>query len=49
MIYYLQEGLKLFIKVEIEQQAQKSVNFEEMVQKAVNTEVKVGLRSSPMI
>ena len=49
MICYFQEGLKPSIKVEMEQQDWESMDFEEMVQKAVNAEVKAGLRSSTMI
>ena len=49
MIYFFREGLKLFIKVEIEQQDRESVDFEEMVQKIVKVEVKAGLRSSTMV
>ena len=48
MICYFREGFKPSIKVKIEQQDQKSINFEEMIQKAVNTEAKAGLRSSTM-
>ena len=36
MIYYFREGLKPFIKVEMEQQDRESMDFEEMVQRAVN-------------
>ena len=49
MICYFRESLKLFIKVEIEQQDQKSMNFEEMMQKAVNAEAKAGLRPSIIV
>ena len=49
MICYFWESLKPSIKVEMEQQNQESINFEEMVQRAVNMESKVGLRSSTMI
>ena len=49
MIYYFQEGLKFFIKVEIKQQDQESMNFEEMMQKTVNAEAKPGLGSSTMV
>ena len=49
MICYFRESLKLFIKVEIEQQNRESIDFEEMMQKAVNAEAKVGLRSSTMV
>ena len=37
------------MKVEIEQQDRESMNFEEMVQRVVNVEAKVGLRSSTMV
>ena len=49
MICYFQEGLKPSIKVKIEQQDWESVNFEEMVQKAVNAKAKAGLRSTTMV
>ena len=49
MICYFREGLKPFIKVEMEQQDQESMDFEEMVQRAVNAEAKAGLRSSTMV
>ena len=49
MICYFREGLKPSIKVEMEQQDQESMDFEEMVQRAVNVEAKVGLRSSTMV
>ena len=49
MICYFWEGFKSSIKVEMEQQDRKSINFEEMVQKAINTEAKAGLRSSTMV
>ena len=49
MICYFCEGLKPSIKVEMEQQDQMSIDFEEMVQKAVNAEAKAGLRSSTMV
>ena len=49
MICYFWQSLKSFIKVKIEQQDRESINFEEMVQKAVNAEAKAGLRSSTMI
>ena len=37
------------MKVEIEQQNQEPMDFEEMVQKTVNAKAKVGLWSSTMI
>ena len=49
MICYFWEGLKLFIKVKIEQQDWESMNFKEMVQRAVNAEPKSGLKSSIMV
>ena len=49
MICYFREGLKSSIKIEIEQQDWESMDFKEMVQRAVNAEVKVGLRSSTMV
>ena len=35
--------------VEIKQQDQVSTNFKEMIQRAINAKVKVGLKSSTMI
>ena len=49
MICYFQEGLKPSIKVKMEQQDRESMDFEEMVQRAINAESKAGLRSSAMI
>ena len=49
MICYFREGLKPSIKVEMEQQDRESMDFEEMVQRAVNAEAKAGLRSSSMV
>ena len=49
MICYFQEGLKSFIKVEMEQQDWESMDFEEIIQRTVNVEAKVGLRSSIMV
>ena len=49
MISYFRESLKPSIKVEMEQQDRESIDFEEMVQKAVNAEAKAGLRSSTMV
>ena len=49
MICYFRKGLKPSIKVEIEQQDRESMDFEEMVQRAVNAESKAGLRSSAMV
>ena len=49
MICYFWEGLKPSIKVEMKQQDRKSVNFEEIVQRAVNAEAKAGLKSTIMV
>ena len=49
MICYFRENLKPSIKVEMEQQNREFMNFEEMVQRAVNVKVKAGLRSSILI
>ena len=49
MICYFREDLKPSIKVEMEQQDRESMDFEEMVQRAVNAEAKAGLRSSTMV
>ena len=49
MICYFRESLKLSIKVKIEQQDRESMDFEEMVQKAINAEARAGLRSSTMV
>ena len=49
MICYFQKGLKPSIKVKMEQQDRESIDFEEMVQRAVNAEAKAGLRSSTMV
>ena len=49
MICYFRKCLKPSIKVKIEQQDWEAIDFEEMVQKAVNAEAKTGLRSSAMV
>ena len=49
MIYYFREGLKPSIKVAMEQKDREFMDFEEMVQRAVNVEAKAGLRSSTMV
>ena len=49
MICYFREDFKSSIKVEIEQQDQISINFEEMVQRAINAKAKLGLKSSTMV
>ena len=47
--YYLGKSLKLFIKVKIKYQDQKSVNFKEIIQKTINTEIKMGLKSTIIV
>ena len=49
MICYFREDLKLSIKVEMEQQDRESIDFEEIVQKAVNAKAKAGLSSSTIV
>ena len=49
MICYFREGLKPSIKVEMEQQDRESMDFEEMVQRAVNAKSKAGPRSNTMV
>ena len=49
MICYFREGLKSSIKVKMEQQDRESMNFEEKIQRVVNMEAKVGLKSSTMV
>ena len=49
MICYFWESLKPSIKVEMEQQDRESMDFEEIVQRAVNAEAKTGLRSSTIV
>ena len=49
MICYFREGFKPSIKIEIEQQDREFINFEKMVQRAVNAEAKAYLRSSTMV
>ena len=49
IICYFRKSFKPFIKVEIEQQNRESMDFEEMVQKAVNAEARAGLRSSTIV
>ena len=49
MIRYFQEGLKPSIKIEMEQQDRASTSFEEIVQRVVNAEAKIGLRSSTIV
>lgn len=46
MICYFREDFKPSIKIKMEQQDQRSMSFKKMVQKAVNREIKTGLRSS---
>ena len=49
MICYFWEDLKSSINVKIKQQDREYLNFEEMVQRAVNPEAKAGLRSSTIV
>ena len=49
MIWYFREGLKPFIKVEIQQQDREAMDFEEMVQRAVNAEAKAALKFSGIV
>ena len=49
MICYFRKGFKPSIKVEMEQQNREAIDFEEMVQRAVNAEAKAGLRSSAIV
>ena len=49
MICYFRKGLKLSIKIEMEQQDREAMNFVEMMQRAVNAEAEAGLRSSVMV
>ena len=49
MICYFWKGLKPSINVEMKQQNRESTNFEEIVQRAANAEVKAGLRSSIIV
>ena len=49
MICYFWEGLKPFIKIEIESQDRESLDFEKMVQRAVNSEAKASQRSRTMV
>ena len=49
MICYFREDFKPSIKVEMEQQDRKSINFQEMMLRPVNVETKTGLKSSTMI
>ena len=49
MISYFRESLNPSIKVEMEQQDREFVNFEEMVQKAINAKAKAGLKSITMV
>ena len=49
MICYFRESFKASIKIEMEQQDRESMDFEEMVQRAVNAKAKAGLRSSTMV
>ena len=49
IICYFRKDLKPFIKVEMEQQNQESMDFEEIMQRVVNAEAKAGLRSSTIV
>ena len=49
LICYFREDLKPFIKVEMEQSDRESMNFKEIIQRAVNGEPKTNLRSSTMV
>ena len=49
MICYFWKSLKPSIKVKMEQQDRESMDFKEIVQKAINVKVKVGLRSSIIV
>ena len=49
MICYFQKRLKPSIKVEIKQQDREPIDFKEMVQRTVNAEAKVGLRSNTIV
>ena len=49
MICYFREDLKPSIKVKIEQQNWETMDFEEIMQRAINVEAKAGLRSSAMV
>ena len=49
MICYFWKKRKLSIKVEIKQQNQEFVSFEDMMQRAVNVEAKAGLKSNIIV
>ena len=49
MICYYHEELKFSIKVEIDQQDREPLNFQEMVQRTVNAEAKVGIKFSTIV
>ena len=46
MVRYLEKGLKLSIKVKMDQNAIQLVDYKELVAKAVRAEAKAGLRPS---
>ena len=46
IVRYFEEGLKLSIKAEIDQDDSQLINYEELVAKAVRAEAKAGLRPS---
>ena len=49
MICYFWKSLKPSIKIKMEQQVQALASFKEMVQKAINAEVKASLKSNTMV
>ena len=46
MVRYFEEGLKPFLKAEIEKDATYLDNYEELIAKAVRAEAKAGLQPS---
>ena len=49
MIHYFWKSLKPSIKVKIEHQDRALTSFKEIVQRVINTEAKIGLKSSIMV
>ena len=49
MICYFQEDFKPSIKIEMEQQDWESIDFEEIMQKAISKEAKADLKSSAIV
>ena len=49
MICYFQKDLKPSIKIEIEQQDGETVNFEAIIQRVINTEAKLSLKSNIIV